>query len=339
MRRPAVFFDRDNTLIVGHDYLGDPAQVKLVAGAGAAVAKCRAMGFATVVVSNQSGVARGMFSEKDVRAVNAKMDAELLSHHPQAVIDRHEFCPFHPDAKVPAYKQDSFLRKPKPGMILAAADAMALDLARSWVVGDAPRDIAAGKAAGCRTILITDPSLTPSPAASETAQVKPDFSVNTLIEAIEVIARQSHRASTVASEQAEDANANDSQAEAAADTSSQIAPPSVTTAPPARAVPVKLANPSATPQVAPTKPIDLSRLEMTAQQILLELKRANEAHQHDDFSVSKLVAGIVQVLAVAALMLGYFLYRNDVASLQSWLLVAIFLQAFTVALLIMSRQK
>ncbi len=339
MRRPAVFFDRDNTLIVGHEYLGDPAQVKLVAGAGAAVAKCRAMGFATVVVSNQSGVARGMFGEKDVQAVNAKMDAELLAHHPQAVIDRHEFCPFHPDAKVAAYKQDSFLRKPKPGMILAAADAMALDLARSWVVGDAPRDVAAGKAAGCRTILITDPSLTPSPAATETASVKPDFAANTLIEAIEIIARQSQRADPANRDSTDEPGTNDSSADPAVEESAKIIPPAPAPTP-ARAVPVKLAAPAApTPAPAPIKPVDLSRLETTAQQILLELKRANEAHHHDDFSISKLVAGIIQVLAVAALMLGYFLYRTDATSLQNWLLVAIFLQAFTIALLIMSRQK
>ncbi|MGN6626293.1 MAG: HAD-IIIA family hydrolase, partial [Tepidisphaeraceae bacterium] len=194
MRRPAVFFDRDNTLIIGNEYLGDPAQVVLVAGAAAAVARCRDMGFAVVVVSNQSGVARGMFTEDDVRAVDKKMAELLLAGNRGAVIDRHEFCPFHPDASVPAYKQDSFLRKPKPGMILAAADAMALDLGASWMVGDAPRDITAGQAAGCRTILIMDPTLPPSPAASESSATRADFVVGSLIEAIEVITQQVNKA-------------------------------------------------------------------------------------------------------------------------------------------------
>ncbi|HEY0007973.1 MAG TPA: HAD-IIIA family hydrolase, partial [Tepidisphaeraceae bacterium] len=195
MRRPAVFFDRDNTLIVGNEYLGDPAKVALVAGAPAAVAKCRELGFATVVVSNQSGVARGLFDEEAVRACNRRTDELLLAGHPAAVIDRHEYCPFHPDAVVDAYRQDSFLRKPKPGMVLQAADAMALDLARSWMVGDAPRDTAAGKAAGCRTILIIDPALPPSPAAAETGLAKADFTVASLIEAVDLIARHTHHAS------------------------------------------------------------------------------------------------------------------------------------------------
>src|SRR5690242_2490949 len=74
MPRPAVFFDRDNTLIVSDGYLGDPAGVVLVDGAADAVAKVRALGFAAVVVSNQSGVARGMFDEDSVRAVNIRLD-------------------------------------------------------------------------------------------------------------------------------------------------------------------------------------------------------------------------------------------------------------------------
>ncbi len=347
MRRPAVFFDRDNTLIVGNDYLGEPAKVHLVAGAAAAVAKCRAMGFATVVVSNQSGVARGMFDEEAVRACNARMDELLLEHNPAAVIDRHEYCPFHPDAKVDAYRQDSFLRKPKPGMILAAADAMALDLGRSWVVGDAPRDVAAGKAAGCRTVLIIDPSLAPSPAALEASSVKADYTVTTLIEAVEVIARQTNKTSppppngppTAEKTVAEKSGAP--RVVPVTATKQQPAPEPPLQSPPAPAaktepvqVPIKHASAAqpATPQV------DLSRLEIVSQQILVELKKANEA-RHDDFSISKLVAGIMQVLALAAAMLAYLLYRSDVNTLHSWLLAAIFIQVFTIALLIMSRQK
>ncbi len=351
MRRPAVFFDRDNTLIVGNDYLGDPDGVKLVAGAAPAVAKCRSMGYATVVVSNQSGVARGMFDEEAVRACNARMDQLLLDHNPAAVIDRHEYCPFHPDAKIDAYRQDSFLRKPKPGMILAAADAMALDLARSWVVGDAPRDVAAGKAAGCRTILIVDPSLAASPAAKEPATTKPDFTVSTLIEAVEIITRQMQHSPRPApgsiSLPAAASPVTTTALQASPAPSSPVK--SEPTDPPARQVHVKSAPPAHAP-VNPRRdavqvkrepasaPIDLSRLELVSQQILVELKKLNEA-RHDDFSISKLIAGIVQVLAVAALILAYFLYRTDMPTLISWLLAAIFLQIFTVSLLIMSRQK
>ena len=78
MKRPAVFFDRDNTLIISDGYLGDPAKVVLVEEAADAVARVRSLGFATVVFSNQSGVARGMFGEDSVHAVNARMDEQLL---------------------------------------------------------------------------------------------------------------------------------------------------------------------------------------------------------------------------------------------------------------------
>ena len=79
MKRPAIFFDRDNTLIVSDGYLGDPEKVVLTDGAPTAIARARAMGFATVTVSNQSGVARGMFDEEAVEAVNRKIDELLRS--------------------------------------------------------------------------------------------------------------------------------------------------------------------------------------------------------------------------------------------------------------------
>src|SRR3982750_1242104 len=112
MKRPAIFFDRDNTLIVNDGYLGDPEKVVLMNGAADAVARARSLGFATVVVSNQSGVGRGMFSEEDVHLGNRKMDQLLLEGNSAAVIDRHEFCPYLPDASIEKYRQDSDLRKP-----------------------------------------------------------------------------------------------------------------------------------------------------------------------------------------------------------------------------------
>ena len=401
MRRPAVFFDRDNTLIVGHDYLGDPNGVVLVGGADAAVARCREMGFATVVVSNQSGVARGMFDEDAVRACNKRMDDLLQAGNAGAVIDRHEFCPFHPDAKIEAYRQDSFLRKPKPGMILAAADAMAIDLARSWVIGDAPRDVAAGKAAGCRTVLIVDPSLTPSSAAFEQAQTPADFTVASLPEAVETISRQINKSAQPAEPTPPPAKpmsepplaspppgvlvrpsatpnlksamerstlqAKPAAPAAAASTAASAEKPSTTaasgpTAPPSFVdrAPLSPANPPPRPPRAdgprgqPPQPamaqagkfepanirvqVDTSRLEMASQQLLLEVKKLTD-QRTDDFSISKLIAGVVQVLALSAMLMAYFFFRNDPAALQSWLLTGVFLQMFTIALLIMSRQR
>src|SRR5829696_815398 len=175
MIRPAIFFDRDNTLIACNDYLGDPELVKLIDGAADAIARARSLGFAIVVFSNQSGVARGMFSESDVRAVNERLDQMLLAQNAQAIVDRHEYCPFHPEATVENYRQDSDRRKPGAGMIHSAAEALSIDLPNSWVIGDAPRDIEAGVAAGCRTILYADSSLPPSPAAGADRKVEPDY--------------------------------------------------------------------------------------------------------------------------------------------------------------------
>src|ERR1700689_805602 len=104
---PAVFFDRDNTLIVNDGYLGDPDGVKLEVDAADSVALAHELGYVVVVVSNQSGVAKGLFAEQDVEAVNARMADLLLRANPRAVIDRQEFCPFHPDAVVPKYRAES----------------------------------------------------------------------------------------------------------------------------------------------------------------------------------------------------------------------------------------
>src|SRR5687767_13984620 len=126
MKRAAVSIDRDNTLIVSDGYLGDPSKVMLVEGEPDAVAQDRSQGFVCVTVSNQSGVARGTFSEADVEAVNRRMDELLLASYTRAVLSRHEYCPFHPEAPVEKYRQDSPMRKPKPGMLLAAAEKLNL---------------------------------------------------------------------------------------------------------------------------------------------------------------------------------------------------------------------
>lgn len=191
MNRPAIFFDRDNTLIACHGYLGDPAKVVLVPGAASAIAALRTLGFAIVVISNQSGVARGLFDEAAMRAVNARMSQLLLKENPQAIIDAHEFCPHHPQAPLAAYRVDCDCRKPKPGMLLKAARELQLDLARSWLVGDTPRDIDAGAAAGCRTVLFTDASLRTSPAAGDQGAASPDYVVHSLNEAVTVIRARS----------------------------------------------------------------------------------------------------------------------------------------------------
>jgi len=354
MKRPAVFFDRDNTLIVSDGYLGDPNGVALIDGAADAVARARQLGYATVVFTNQSGVARGMFTEKKVHAVNARLDEMLQDQNAHAVIDRHEYCPFHPEASIEAYRQDSELRKPKPGMILQAAERLALDLSRSWVIGDAPRDIEAGHAAGCRTILFTDSKLLRSPAATVRWSVEPDYVADSLHAALAIIEMQTRSEIPAILDSQPDAPAT-----AAAPTA--IAPGEsgpVAEMSPALAESVgvrteEAATPATLPStlitaepgdepVASPAPIAandvaalMARVDSLANQILTEVRRGHE-QQHSDFSISKLMAGIVQVIALAALFVGWIRGSEYIGVA---LLFALFLQTLTIALLIMGRQR
>ena len=413
MKRPAVFFDRDNTLIAANDYLADPAKVVLVNGAAEAVAKVRSLGFAVVVFSNQSGVARGLFTEDDVHRVNARLDEVLQDHDPHAVIDRHEFCPFHPDGTVAEYARESDLRKPKPGMILQAAEKLALDLSRSWVIGDAPRDIEAGKAAGCRTIWYKDPHLPPSTAARELMLSVPDAIVAGLKEATDVIARDNLVRLSVSTQapapaapatpvattwggpasvpaQVEttnrsaepqpggralnsDENRESSEPEGAADSDESAAPDrrerpatgseseyepaaalrrsggprSVASAKPlmqvlaqkrsasAAAAASAAASASAQNPRPALVPSSNARLEELSEQILQELQHRHARDEHE-FSISKLLAGVVQIIALAVPLISFLLYHS---SPQLAIELAIFFQVLTIALLIMGKQR
>lgn len=162
--RPGVFLDRDDTLIHCSDVtpdgdLGDPALVRLLPGAEQAVGRLKEAGFALVVVTNQGGVARGKYGLGDVDRVHDRINALLGGR-----IDAFRVCPFHPKGTVSEFAREHPWRKPSPGMLLDAARALGLDLARSWLVGDKDRDCEAGRAAGCRTVLV-DPlgRATPDP--------------------------------------------------------------------------------------------------------------------------------------------------------------------------------
>src|SRR3954471_1497636 len=113
--RPAVFLDRDGVVIEDGHYLGEAARVRLVHGAAAAIAALNRAGWAVVVVTNQSGVARGLFSEADGAAAHAHISALLGGQG--ARIDAFHFCPHHPEAEVPAFRVACECRKPRPGML------------------------------------------------------------------------------------------------------------------------------------------------------------------------------------------------------------------------------
>jgi len=155
-RYRAVFLDRDGTIIEDVGYIDDPANVQLLPGVAKAVARIRQRGFLSVVVSNQSGIARGLFDQATLDRVHARMVELLASENVNALLDGAYYCPFldGPDAKIAAFRQESPSRKPEPGMLILAAKELNIELPRSWMIGDSDRDIEAGIRAGCRTILI-----------------------------------------------------------------------------------------------------------------------------------------------------------------------------------------
>ena len=153
MARRAVFLDRDGVLIRDSDLLTRCDQVELYACAPQAICQLREAGFAIVVVSNQTVVARGLASEQDVELIHAWIQ-QLLRISGGGEVDRFYFCPHHPNATLPQYRVACDCRKPRPGMLLRAAQELHLDLGASYMVGDRISDIIAGQRAGCRTILV-----------------------------------------------------------------------------------------------------------------------------------------------------------------------------------------
>jgi len=146
-RRPAVFLDRDGTIIEEVSYLSDPSAVRLLPGVVEALLLLREAGFALVVVTNQSGIARGYYPLEAYQAVEARLD-ELLARH-GIVLDSTRFCPHHPE-----FSGDCECRKPATGMHREAAEELGLDTTRSWFVGDRLGDLLPALELGGEGILV-----------------------------------------------------------------------------------------------------------------------------------------------------------------------------------------
>ena len=151
-RRPGVLLDRDGTIIVDHGYVGSVDRVEFIEGAAEAIARLNRAEVPVAIVSNQAGVARGLYDISDVETVHRYI-AETLGEF-GAHIDQFFYCPYHPEGTVSAFAHASDWRKPMPGMAHAAAEALNLDLSSSWMVGDRAEDMGLAKAVGASGLYV-----------------------------------------------------------------------------------------------------------------------------------------------------------------------------------------
>ena len=339
-KNAAVFLDRDNTLIENDGDLGDPDHVKLFRGTASAVASLCGLGYKIVVVTNQAGVARGRFSEQDVQAVHKRIN-EMIKRTTGARIDRFYYCPHHPEASVERYRSDHAWRKPKPGMLLAAAIDLDLDLARCWMIGDQPRDVQAGQAASARTILLTRTRAAGSGARTTAPKDgQPDYLATSLVEAVKLIAQ--HRHGEVAAGDGQPARPEASRtsiANSAAGTQER----SQRSGRQGR-LPASGPNRSASEEVdrpdgRQVRPPDarLATIQRLLRQILQELRRPQR--RGVDFSWVTMLAIVLQTLAAVCLLGAFWLGASEQNLFVRWLGSATLVQLATITLLLFRRAR
>ncbi len=185
----AVFLDRDGTVNVEVGYLSDLNQLQLIPGAGTAIKRLNEKGFKVVLVTNQSGVARGYFSESFVLETHVLLKQMLLQEG--ANIDGIYYCPHHPKAGNSHYTKECDCRKPGTGMINRAARDLRIDVNKSFVIGDKWSDVELGQRAGARSILVKS-GFAPDDAGNARPNnlKEPDFIAHTITEAVEWILLQ-----------------------------------------------------------------------------------------------------------------------------------------------------
>jgi D-glycero-D-manno-heptose 1,7-bisphosphate phosphatase len=150
--RRAVFLDKDGTLVEDVPDNVDPALVRLAPGAREGLRSLHEAGYLLIVVSNQSGVARGLFPESALGPVRDRIEGLLAEFG--VPLAGFYYCPHHPRGSAPRYAPDCSCRKPQPGLVLSAARDHGIAPERSWLIGDILDDVEAGRRAGCRTVLI-----------------------------------------------------------------------------------------------------------------------------------------------------------------------------------------
>src|SRR4051812_29165589 len=181
MSRPAAFLDRDGTIIRDTEYLRDPEQVELLPGAARAIRQLNDAGWPVIVVTNQSGIARGLLTEQDYERVRMRVD-KAIAEAADAKIDATYYCPHHPDMTGPCD-----CRKPGVKLYADAAREHDIDMKRSWYVGDRIRDVAPGDHFGGRSVMLLVES---TPDADRAASAKRTTAAS-LADAVDIILAES----------------------------------------------------------------------------------------------------------------------------------------------------
>jgi len=184
----AIFLDKDGTLVNDVPYSVDPGLLQLAPGAGAGLRLLAQLGYALFVVSNQAGVAKGLFAESALPAMKWRLHELLLREG--VALDGFYYCPHFPNGTVARYAIVCNCRKPRPGMLLQAARQHRIDLADSWMIGDILDDVEAGHRAGCRSILIDNGNETEWLMSEER---RPEFTVADLYCAAKTIQKSTLR--------------------------------------------------------------------------------------------------------------------------------------------------
>jgi D-glycero-D-manno-heptose 1,7-bisphosphate phosphatase len=348
MSEKAVFLDRDDTIIEDTGYINSPQQVKLVSGSAGALADLRKIGYKIIVVTNQSGIARGIITEQAIAQIHERLKQLLAEQN--VYLDRIYYCPYHPDGVIPKFRRDSELRKPKPGMLLAAAKEMNIDLAGSWMVGNDYRDIAAGYAAGCRTILIKSHI---KRIVKQPCEPDADFEAINLKEAVNIMKREIAPVQNIEpakspveeplidmekERQKEIQPVRQAQQETSGFASSFAkAMKDEKAAPDKEEVEVPEQK---TQQAASDNPQD--RVEQLLEEIKHLLKSRHRDELYSDFSALKLFAGILQIVVLFCLIIALWFWLAPTAKesvVFTILGFAIVIQLIALTLYIMHNEK
>ena len=305
MSNKAIFLGRDDTLIKGPGYINDPDQVSLLGGAADALAQLKKMGYMLVVVSNQSGVARGIVTEKALAKIHKRLEDLLAAQ--KVFLDKIYYCPYHPEGVVKKYRKESNLRKPSPGMLTKAARQLDIDLTQSWAIGDNIRDVTAGFAAGCKTILVNH---NPDLDCPKPSDPKPDYRAVNLKEVVNIIKKynSSNNLKTVA-------EVVEPQQQTQID---QIGEDNMETI----QTPEKIET-----RTSETNSDDSQQLLAG---ILKQLKSMQRQEMFDEFSMPRLMCHVVQVMAIFCLFAGLYFVIDPKGKSDSVLISLSFAAVFQI---------